>query len=569
MLLGSDELRGDGNGPSASEYDLTITGAAQAAWHQQAAEATRLRFGREVFVRAVVEVSNFCRENCALLYVMRRDNRSLSRYRAHHEQLAELLIHHRPASVTDVNIQSGEDPVAIREVVLPLIKALRRSTPLGISVCLGTLTPELYLELQQAGATIYIMKFECADDSRYTKVMAPGRLEERLEHIRLLAAMGWKVSSGFIAGLPGQEVDELAAALELARDLPLDGCSVSPFIPGESTPLSTGTPANPDWTFNCMAALRLMRPHWVIPAVSALNLAQKNGYQRGLRAGANLTTINLTPDDVRGDYVIYKRDRFIMTETRVLEAIANEGLPCRHAGVCRTTTAKYWPGGKKRLPPCRPDANCVLYPCPKKNGTPGRVVITGAGIVTALGIGWRKNADGFRAGRTAFRRVTQFDVSRQRAQNAAEVDLPPDGLPVKLSRHALRRLTRSAAMLLLATHEAWKQSGWEASDDLPLVLGTTSGAMSLGEAYLRQALESPGANRHQPTRVVHYQMQREALNLCDVFGFPCGPDNHRRQCLRFGRECHRAGVGTVAQRTRRTGAHGRLRCPVPIDLFRL
>jgi biotin synthase len=69
-----------------------------------------------------------------------------------------------------------------------------------------------------------------------------------------------------------------------------------------------------------------MRPHWVIPAVSALNLAEKNGYRRGLRAGANLTTINMTPDDMRGDYVIYKRDRFIMTENRVLDAIAAEGL---------------------------------------------------------------------------------------------------------------------------------------------------------------------------------------------------------------------------------------------------
>ncbi len=308
-----------------SKSDLTLTGQAQSARHEQAAAATRAKFGREVFVRAVVEVSNFCRENCAYCG-MRRDNRNLSRFRAHHEQLAELLIHHRPASVTDVNIQAGEDPVAIREVVLPLIKSLRQSTPLGISVCLGTLTPALYQELQSAGASIYIMKFECAEDARYRQMMAPGRLDERLEHIRLLAASGWKVSSGFIAGLPGQEPNELLSALELARTLPLDGCSVSPFIPGESTPLSDSPGSNPDWTFNSMAALRLMRPSWVIPAVSALNLAEKNGSRRGLRAGANLTTINLTPDDVRGDYVIYKRDRFIMTENRVLEAIANEGL---------------------------------------------------------------------------------------------------------------------------------------------------------------------------------------------------------------------------------------------------
>ena len=82
-----------------------------------------------------------------------------------------------------------------------------------------------------------------------------------------------------------------------------------------------------------MAALRLLRPNWVIPAVSALNLAEKDGYRRGLRAGANLVTVNLTPDQWRQDYVIYKRDRFIMTEARVLNAISAEGLTPSRIGL--------------------------------------------------------------------------------------------------------------------------------------------------------------------------------------------------------------------------------------------
>jgi biotin synthase len=64
----------------------------------------------------------------------------------------------------------------------------------------------------------------------------------------------------------------------------------------------------------------------VIPAVSALNLTEKDGYRHGLRAGANLVTMNLTPTNLREDYIIYKRERFIMTEERVLEAVAAEGL---------------------------------------------------------------------------------------------------------------------------------------------------------------------------------------------------------------------------------------------------
>ena len=43
-------------------------------------------FGREVFVRGVIEVSNFCRQNCNYCG-MRRDNRDLKRFRVELESL--------------------------------------------------------------------------------------------------------------------------------------------------------------------------------------------------------------------------------------------------------------------------------------------------------------------------------------------------------------------------------------------------------------------------------------------------------------------------------------------------
>jgi biotin synthase len=305
---------------------LRLKGSEQEEFHERAAAAAVSEFGRKVFVRAVVEVSNFCRENCVYCG-MRRDNKALARHRANAQQIATLLIEQRPPSVTDVNIQTGEDPVAAREVVLPLIQILRRETNLGISVCLGTLNPQLYAELREAGATTYIIKFEIGDRRQYAAMQAPGNYDERLAAIRHLAAAGWNVSSGFIAGLPGQTDEELLKSFAVAEELPLRGCSVSPFIPGEATPVADEPTGDLDLTLNSMAALRLMRPDWVIPAVSALNLAGPgSGYRRGLRTGANLVTINMTPGDLREDYLLYKRDRFIMTEERILSAIDAEGL---------------------------------------------------------------------------------------------------------------------------------------------------------------------------------------------------------------------------------------------------
>jgi biotin synthase len=304
---------------------LRSNGSAQERLHQRAAAAAREEFGNKVFVRGVVEISNFCRENCQYCG-MRRDNARLRRYRAKYDQLAELTIEHCPASITDINLQAGEDPVAVREVAIPLIKILRQRTSLGISVCLGTLNQGLYRELRDCGASIYILKFETGNAALYSKLQAPGAFQERVAHIRRLSQDGWKVSSGFICGLPGEGDAELLENFELAAQLPLSGCSVSPFIPGDETPLSGAPPAAINLTLNCMAALRLRRPDLVIPAVSALNLAEPNAYRRGLRAGANLVTINLTPTPLREDYLLYKRDRFIMTEEKVLAAIGAENL---------------------------------------------------------------------------------------------------------------------------------------------------------------------------------------------------------------------------------------------------
>jgi 3-oxoacyl-[acyl-carrier-protein] synthase II len=54
---------------------------------------------------------------------------------------------------------------------------------------------------------------------------------------------------------------------------------------------------------------------------------------------------------------------------------------------------------------------------------------------------------------------------------------------------------------------------------LPLVLGTTGGGMSLGEAFYRQTLLAAHSDRRQPTRIVHYQPQRQALDLAEALGF--------------------------------------------------
>jgi 3-oxoacyl-[acyl-carrier-protein] synthase II len=102
---------------------------------------------------------------------------------------------------------------------------------------------------------------------------------------------------------------------------------------------------------------------------------------------------------------------------------------------------------------------------------------------------------------------------------AAEVDLPAALPPTGLSGRQVARLDRAGAMLLWAACGAWQQAQWQSADNVPLVLGTTAGGMSLGEDYYRQAVQTPGRQHQQATRAVHYQAQVQGRMVLDALGF--------------------------------------------------
>jgi 3-oxoacyl-[acyl-carrier-protein] synthase II len=127
---------------------------------------------------------------------------------------------------------------------------------------------------------------------------------------------------------------------------------------------------------------------------------------------------------------------------------------------------------------------------------PRRVVVTGIGAITPIGIGAPALAAGLRAGRSAVRAITRFDPSPFHSRIAAEV---PDFVPGDHIEHRkVRRYDRFAQFSVAAARMALADSGLELvredRDRVGAMMGTALGGVAHGEAQsLKFYTEGPRA----------------------------------------------------------------------------
>lgn len=143
------------------------------------------------------------------------------------------------------------------------------------------------------------------------------------------------------------------------------------------------------------------------------------------------------------------------------------------------------------------------------------VVISGAGIISPMGDDWAANAAGFREGRTTFRPVTLFDVSRQRVGTAGQVDLPESSISSRISAKAWSRMDRGTKLAWIAAQEALTSAGLHGGA-MPVVIGTSAAAMPIGEEYYKEALRSGHRRHDQFSRVEWYQSQRQLTHMAQL-----------------------------------------------------
>lgn len=281
------------------------------AWLFDRARAMRRQhFGDTAVVRGVIEVTSVCVQNCSYC-PMRRDNR-MTRYSYRTEEIVALSKDIRDAGIRVVSLQGGDTP-RTTQIVGDAIGAIRAvfDGDVDILLVLGDKPRQDYVHLRDCGADSYILKHETSDAQQHLEHRYYP-LAQRLANLEVLLALGYRVGTGTIVGLPGQTLEMLADDILLARSLGVHMCSASPFVPATDTPLADAPPGDIELTLNTLAAMRLVLPDALIPSVSALEHRSPGGQVAGFNAGANVVTVNFTPEPDRVNYPIYGADRFVV-----------------------------------------------------------------------------------------------------------------------------------------------------------------------------------------------------------------------------------------------------------------
>ena len=136
--------------------------------------------------------------------------------------------------------------------------------------------------------------------------------------------MGFKISTGNIVGLPNQNIESLTNDILLVEKIQPEMVSASPFIPAETTPLNNASYGNIDQTLNTLAIYRKILPTSLIPTVSALEYYPDKGQLKGFNAGANVITINFTPNS--NNFPIYATNRLKVKYDHAIETIKKAGF---------------------------------------------------------------------------------------------------------------------------------------------------------------------------------------------------------------------------------------------------
>lgn len=263
-------------------------------------------YGKKIFIRGLIEFTNYCKNDCYYCGI-RRSNRLVSRYRLDEQTILECCQAGYELGFRTFVLQGGEDPYYHDQKMAALIRGIRKRFPdCAITLSIGERDKESYQIYREAGADRYLLRHETANENHYRK-LHPSELSlaHRIQCLKDLKSLGFQTGAGFMVGSPGQTIDTLIDDMTFLAEFQPEMVGIGPFIPHHDTPFRAEAQGGLEQTLYLLSLVRLLLPHVLLPATTALGTIDPQGREKGILSGANVVMPNLSPENVREKYLLY------------------------------------------------------------------------------------------------------------------------------------------------------------------------------------------------------------------------------------------------------------------------
>lgn len=273
---------------------------------EEAVKVCQKTYGNQVFIRGLIEFTNFCKNACYYCGI-RRSNSQADRYRLTKEQMLDCCANGYELGFRTFVLQGGEDGYFTDDKICDLVSAIKEKYPdCAVTLCIGEKSKESYKRYFDAGADRYLLRHETADEAHYKKLHPEEMsLAHRKQCLWDLKEIGYQVGCGFMVGSPGQTMETLYEDLQFIRELQPHMVGIGPFISQKDTPFADKASGTMEQTLKLLAIIRLIQPHVLLPATTALGTIHPKGRELGILSGANVVMPNLSPVNVREKYKLY------------------------------------------------------------------------------------------------------------------------------------------------------------------------------------------------------------------------------------------------------------------------
>lgn len=289
-----------------AEYIERYKGTADLNIRRAAADVRDKEYGKRVFVRGLIEFTNYCKNNC-LYCGIRRDNNNVHRYRLSEGDIIGCVKEGVSIGFSTFVLQGGEDKYFSDKRLCNLVYSIKNISPdCAVTLSVGERSYESYKALKSAGADRYLLRHETADKNHYEKLHPHDMsFENRIKCLYELKELGYQVGAGFMVGSPYQTSECLAKDLIFLKELEPHMVGIGPFIAQHDSPFSKMNNGTVELTLTMLSLVRLMLPKTLLPATTALGTIDQKGREKAFDCGANVVMPNLSPSEHRRDYSLY------------------------------------------------------------------------------------------------------------------------------------------------------------------------------------------------------------------------------------------------------------------------